>query len=202
MLVGIDTSFSQCRKAQFSQTACLEDKSKEIVRMVVLDKREQNCVSNKLEALGVQKLFDKCFDAKVALAVVSTDECGELVQLIERHSKRQIGTFGVEVEAQNDPFHKIKNSKKARKGRFQDSKIESQKLFTLLKDMKVDGLKDILIQMNIVSHEKPRTRKSWIDLLDPNLRSLDKLLHLVVGVKRIRLTDCNEGQLQKIKTKR
>ena len=57
LLVGIDTSFSQCRNAQFSQTACLEDKSKEIVRMVVLDKREQNCVSNKMEALGVQKLF-------------------------------------------------------------------------------------------------------------------------------------------------
>ena len=47
--VAIDTSFSQGRNAQYSQTAALEATSGEILQLVVLDKHQENCSSNSLE---------------------------------------------------------------------------------------------------------------------------------------------------------
>ena len=54
--VGMDTSFSQGQNARFSQTGCRENKPGEIVRMVVLDKQREKCISNKMEAIGFENL--------------------------------------------------------------------------------------------------------------------------------------------------
>ena len=62
--IAVDTSFSQIRNARFGQTAALEHKSGEIVKMVVLDKKELKCNSNSLEPLGVAKIVDQSFSNK------------------------------------------------------------------------------------------------------------------------------------------
>ena len=91
---------------------------------------------------------------------------------------------------QNDPFHKLKNSRTARKARFEDPKFKSQKIFTKLEDLKLEGLKQIAIQMFINFEQKKMRKGDWIKLLDPKLRSLEKNFHLVVDEKKIRL--CND----------
>ena len=141
--VAIDTSYSQGRNAQFSQTAALESESGEIIQMVVLDKHKESCNSNMLEVLGVEKLIDRSLDAGVPLAVISTDECGSLGSMLNRKSKIQGEKFGIDITLQNDPFHKLKNSKKARKSKFQDQKIESQKLVTKLENLERAALIEI-----------------------------------------------------------
>ena len=119
----VDTSFSQVRNVRFSQTACLENKSREIMRMVVLDKLREKCILNKLKAIGVEKHIDNCIKSKVPLSVISTDECGELTKLIKWKLEKQFENLGIGLLSQNDACHKIKNSKKARKAKFQDPKI-------------------------------------------------------------------------------
>ena len=48
--------------------------SGEILQIAVLNKAEENCQSNNLDALGVSRVLDQCFQAQISLAVVSTDE--------------------------------------------------------------------------------------------------------------------------------
>ena len=107
--VAIDTSFSQVRNAQYSQTAALESASGEIIKIEVLDKKIEKCSSNSLEALGVEKLIDNCLHANVPMAVISTDECGSVASLLRKKSNIQLEKFGFEIIPQNDPFHKLKN---------------------------------------------------------------------------------------------
>ena len=77
-----------------------------------------------------------------------------------------------------------------RKARFEDPKFKSQKILSRLEDLKLEGLKQIAIQM-FTNFEKKKMRKGdWIKLLDPKLRSLEKNFHLVVDEKKIRL--CND----------
>ena len=160
--VGIDISFSQVRKASFSQTACLEQASGEIVRMVVLNKHIENCSSNKLEVLGVEKLIDLSHEAKIPLSLISTDESGEVANLLKKKSKTQNEIFGIKIVAQNDAFHKLKNSRKARKNKFQDPKFLSQKLLTKLEDLKLEGLKQMAKQMEVHYDSKRNIKKkNW-----------------------------------------
>ena len=100
--VAIDTSFSQNRNAQFSQTAGLEDKSGEIVRMVVLDKHEENCSSSKLDALGLERFIDQSYQAGIPFAVVSTDECSEVGPLLRRKANMQMVKLHRDMIIQND----------------------------------------------------------------------------------------------------
>ena len=94
--------------------------------------------------------------------------------------------------AQNDAFHKIKNSKKARKSEFQDPKIKSQKLHTTLEKLKLEGLKQIAIQMKNIINLSKHKRKTLVDILDPQLRSMDNIFHLVVGAKLLRLNHTSD----------
>ena len=73
--VATDTSYSQGRNARYSQTAMLEQKSGEIIQMVILDKEQEKCSSNNLDVLGVERVIDRCHDAQIPLAGISTDEC-------------------------------------------------------------------------------------------------------------------------------
>ena len=130
--VAIDTSFSQNRNAHYSQTAGLEDKSGEIVKMIVLDKYVEKCSSSKLDAIGVERLIDQSFEAGVPFAVVSTDECSEVAPMLHRKATIQKDKFHLDMIIQNDPYHKLKNSRTARKARFEDPKFESQKILTRL----------------------------------------------------------------------
>ena len=88
---GIDTSFLQNRNAQYNQTAALEEKSSEIGQMVIMDKREEKCTSNKLEALGTRALLDNSLGAEMTFAVVSTYESSEVRPLLLRKSKKPGG---------------------------------------------------------------------------------------------------------------
>ena len=62
--VGIDTSYSQSRNAKYSQTACLDHENGEIIRMVILNKENENCISNELEVRGVEKLINQSHGEK------------------------------------------------------------------------------------------------------------------------------------------
>ena len=201
--VAIDTSFSQGRNAQYSQTAALEATSGEILQLVVLDKHQENCSSNSLEVLGVEKIIDLCFDAKVPLAVVSTDECSSTGSLLRKKSSKQLEKFGLKIIPQNDPFHKIKNAKKARKSEFQDRKLESQKIVAKLDHLKRAGLIDIAIQLGIKLENLNHNKRRLIDLLDPKLRSISKIFHLIVGRKVVRLSQLkNSGKIENSIVKR
>ena len=187
--VGIDTSFSQNRNAQYSQTAALEEKSSEIVQMVIKDKCVEKCSSNKLEALGTSLLLDNSLAAEMSFAAVSTDECSEVRPLLQRKAKIQADKFGVEMKIQNDAFHRLKNNRKARKDKFENPKIQSQRVFTKLEELKLEGLKEIALQLEIEVEQNKKMKKSdWINILDPKIRSTNQTFHLVVGKESKRLS--------------
>ena len=104
--------------------------------------------------LRVEKLLDRSFAANVPVSVISTDECGSLGKILEKESKIQADQFGIEIIVQNDPFHKIKNARKARKAKYKDQKLESQKFATMFEDLKLIGLVEIASQMGVSLKQK------------------------------------------------
>ena len=79
----MDTSFSQDRNARFSQTSCQENKSGEIVGMIVLDKLREKCVfQTSWKQLELRNLSIIASNQK-SLLVISTDECAELTKLLK-----------------------------------------------------------------------------------------------------------------------
>ena len=115
--------------------------------MVLLDKAVEKCCSNQLDALGVQKLLDKTAAAGVSFSLFTTDECSEVKTIVKDRAMKQLANNGVEMVIQNDPFHKIKNSRISRKDKFEDPRIKSQKFSITLQDLKVQGLQQIGIQL-------------------------------------------------------
>ena len=85
----------------------------------------------------------------MAFSVVSTDECTEVRPMLKDKAKRQLSQLGVEMVIQNDPFHKIKNSRNSRKDEFEHKRKKSQKFSATLEDLKIVGLQQIAIQMDL-----------------------------------------------------
>ena len=169
--LGIDTSFSQNRNAQYSQTAGLEHDSGELIRMVIMDREQEQCAATKLDALGVGKLIQSCHSANLILSIISTDDSSEFRSLLFKKSQEQQLEFDQEIIIQNDAFHKLKNSRKVRATKFRDSKINSQKLSAKLEDLKICGMQQIALQFGMVIHQEDRiTKQQYIDMLDPKIK--------------------------------
>ena len=99
----------------------------------------------------------------------------------------QLEKLNIEIKIQNDPFHKLKNNRKARNAEFKDKKIETQKVFTKLEHLKLEGLKQLAYQKGVRIRDK-LNKRALIDILDPKIRALDKQYHLIVGPKKLRLS--------------
>ena len=129
----MDTSFSQGRSATYSQTACLKHKSGDIVR--------------------VEKHMDICIESKVPLSVINTDECGQLANLFKRKSEKQSLKI-LELSR----YHKMtRRSKTVEKQNFNTQKFS--KLFTTLDYLKIEGLSQLLIQMEVAYSKKQLSKK-------------------------------------------
>ena len=64
--------------------------------------------------------------------------------------------------------------------------MEIQKLYVTLYDVKHSGLKEIASQLNIdISHLTKPDKQSFVTIIDPKIRALDKVFYLVVGKKTI-----------------
>ena len=84
-------------------------------------------------------------------------------------------------------IHKPKNSRTARKKKFQFPRMNLEKVSTRLEDIKVEGLKQILKQIEVpIDIKKKIIKKKLVGMIDPIIRSIEKNTYLVVGEKRLR----------------
>ena len=72
-------------------------------------------------------------------------------------------------------IHKPKNSRTARKQKFQLPRMNSEKVSTRLEDIKVEGLKQILKQIEVpIDIKKKIIKKKLVGMIDPTIRSIEK----------------------------